>query len=174
MIMLKYLLAFSFLAAPAVAQSRQFDVSVGYNYQNSDQGQGVRTNLNGWYGAAQLDFTQMLALTIEVDNYYGALNGEGEQQQNFVIGPQVTFGSENAKLNPYTYIQGGDQRSSSSSSVEHAFNLQTGGGVQWKLRDNFALQVTPFEYSLVNASSGLTHSFGSKIGISWTVWKQKR
>jgi hypothetical protein len=42
------------------------------------QGAGQEDQLNDWYGAAQLDFTQMLALTIEADNYYGALNGQGE------------------------------------------------------------------------------------------------
>jgi hypothetical protein len=171
---LKCLLAFSLLATPLLAQSRQFDISAGYNYQSSDEGGGMRTNLNGWYGAAQLDFTHMIAITVEADNYYGALSGESERQQNFVIGPQLTFGSEKATLNPYTYLQGGDQRSSSSGSAEHAFNLQLGGGVQWKWSDNFALQATPFEYSLVTASNGLTHSFGSKIGVTWAAWKEKR
>src|SRR4051794_19589750 len=122
--MLKLVFCVFFFASPMLAQSRQLDVTVGYNYQNSDQGQGERTNLNGWFGAAQLDLTHTFAMTAEIDNYFGALNGQGERQQNFVVGPQLTFGSENAKLNPYTYLQAGDQRSSSTGTVEHAFNLQ--------------------------------------------------
>jgi hypothetical protein len=169
--MLKLALCGLLLTSSLLAQSRQLDLTVGYNYQNSDQGQGLRTNLNGWFGAAQFDVSHTLAITAEVDNYFGALHGEGQRQQNFVVGPQLTFGSENAKLNPYCYLQGGDQRSSSAGMVEHAFNLQVGGGVQWKLNDKLALQVTPLEYSLVTAASGPTHSFGSKVGISWTVWK---
>jgi hypothetical protein len=148
------------------------DITAGYNYQNSDQRQGTRTNLNGRFGSAQFDFTHMFAMTAEIDNYFGALNGQGERQQNFVLGPQFTFGSEKAKINSYAYLQGGDQRSSSGSTVEHAFNLQLGGGIQWKLNQKLTLQMTPFEYSLVAANCGLANSFGTKVGIAWTVWEK--
>jgi len=172
--MLKLCLSILVLTTPLVGQSRQLDLTAGYNYQNSDQGQGMRTNLNGWFGSAQFDFTHMFAMTAEIDNYFGALNGQGERQQNFVLGPQLTFGSEKAKINPYAYLQGGDQRSSSDGTVEHAFNLQMGGGIQWKLNQKVALQMTPFEYSLVTANSGPSHSFGAKVGITWTAWEKKR
>ena len=107
--MLKLYLSIFLLTTPLVGQSRQLDITAGYNYQNSDQGQGMRTNLNGWFGSAQFDFTHMFAMTAEIDNYFGALNGQGERQQNFVLGTQLTFGGEKAKINPYAYLQGGDQ-----------------------------------------------------------------
>jgi hypothetical protein len=97
--MLKFLLCSLLFASAIFGQSRQFDVTVGCNYQNSDQGQGQRTNLNGWFGAGQLDLTHTFAAAAESDNYFGPLNGQGERQQNFVIGPQLTFGSEEAKTN---------------------------------------------------------------------------
>jgi hypothetical protein len=41
----------SFMAA--AARPQQFDLADGYNYQNSDQGGSIRTNLNGWYVSGQ-------------------------------------------------------------------------------------------------------------------------
>jgi hypothetical protein len=50
-------------------------------------------------------------VTVEADSYYGNLNGQSQAQQNFVIGPQFTFRDDRAKLRPFLYAQGGDQRS---------------------------------------------------------------
>ena len=59
-------------------RSQQIDLAGGYNYQNSDQGEGLRTNLNGWYVSGQYDLTDHFALTLEADNYYGSVSGESE------------------------------------------------------------------------------------------------
>ena len=174
--MTRFLLALAlFFATPLMAQSsKQFDVTLGYDYQNSDQGEGLRTNLNGWFGSAQFDFTKTFALTAEMDNYYGTFQEKPARQQNFVVGPQLTFGHEKAKAKPFVYLQGGDQRSSSAGNVEHAFNLQLGRGFQLQISERFALQVTPAEYSLVTQSAGVTHSYGAKVGFTWTAWKSER
>jgi hypothetical protein len=155
------------------AQSREVELTAGYNYQNSDQGEGVRTNLNGWYASAQYDLNSFFAMTVEADNYYGNLNGQSQSQQNFIMGPQFTFRADEAKLRPFLYAQSGDQRSVSQDSVAHAFNLQLGGGVQVKLSERFSLQLSPAEYSLVTESTGPTHSFSSKVGVIWTAWKSR-
>lgn len=92
-------------------------------------------------------------------------------QQNFIVGPQFTFGDNETKLRPFVYSQAGDQRSASGGSVDHAFNLQIGGGIQVKLSQRTALQITPAEYTLATPSHMVTHSYSAKIGLSWTVWK---
>jgi hypothetical protein len=50
-------------ALSLLAQSRQLDMTTGYNYQNSDQGQGKRASLNGWFADLQYDLTERLAVT---------------------------------------------------------------------------------------------------------------
>jgi opacity protein-like surface antigen len=162
-----------FLCCPVFAQSHELSLSGGYNYQNSDQGDGIRANLHGWFASAQFDLTSMVSLTAEVDNYYGQAQRQGTTQQNFIAGPQFTFGSEKAKIRPFVYVQVGDQRSASDRNVENAFNLQLGGGVQVKLSDNLSLQFTPAEYSMATPNESPTHSYSAKVGISWTIWKQK-
>jgi hypothetical protein len=133
------------------AQSHQLDFTTGYNYQNSDQGQDVRANLNGWFASLQFDLSDLLSINGEVDNYYGSIQEASAKQQNFVVGPQLTFGPEKAKLRPFVYVEAGDQRSSSSGSVDHSFDLQTGAGVQVKLTERLALQFVPAEHDFGNA-----------------------
>lgn len=61
--------------------------------------------------SAEFDLTNAFSITTEVDNYYRSLRGKNAAQQNFVIGPQLTFRSDKATLQPFVYVQGGDQRS---------------------------------------------------------------
>jgi hypothetical protein len=149
-------------------------ISGGYNYQNSDQGQNVRLNLNGWFAGAQFDVSERISITGEIDNYYGTLAGKSQKQQNFVLGPQFSFGNDESKLRPFAYVQVGDQRSSSAGSVNHAFNVQMGGGIEVKLRARLALVVNPAEYNLATPNGNPTHSYGAKVGFSWTAWKGTR
>jgi hypothetical protein len=80
-----YLLSLAVLTIfPLTARSQQFELAGGYNDQNSDQGQGIRTNLNGWYVSGQYDLNDHFAFTVEADNYYGAVGRQTERQQNFV------------------------------------------------------------------------------------------
>ena len=160
-------------ALSLVAQSHQLDLTTGYNYQNSDQGQGVRARLHGWFADLQYDLTEHLAITGEVDSYYGDSQGESLKQQNFVVGPQFTFRSEEARLRPFLYVQSGDQRSSSAGTITHSFNLQVGGGVEIKLQDRVHLQITPAEYNFALVSGTPAHSYGVKTAVIWTFWKQK-
>src|SRR5258708_26067756 len=146
------------LCPPLMAQSHQLEFTTGYNFQNSDQGSGVRANLNGWFSSLSFDLTHVLSINVEVDNYYGSIQGANSKKQNFVIGPELTFGSETAKLRPLVYVEAGDQRSSYAGMVDHSFDLQVGGAVQVKLSDRFALQFVPAEYDLATPSSGTTHS----------------
>jgi hypothetical protein len=155
------------------AQSHQLSVAAGYNYQNSDQGNGVRVNLNGWFASAQFDFNSTVSLSAEADNYYGFLRGVGVSQQNFIVGPQFTFRPDQAKFRPFVYTQAGDQRSASSGSTDHSFNLQIGGGIQIKLSQRSSLQITPAEYTLATPNHMFTHSYSAKVGISWTLWEQE-
>jgi hypothetical protein len=69
-------------------------------------------------------------------------------------------------------LQAGDQRSSSAGDVEHAFDLQLGGGLQISLTRRLTLQLTPAEYNFALPQAGATHSYSAKVGISWTFWKQ--
>ena len=71
-----------FLCCHVFAQSHELAVGGGYNYQNSDQGNGVRANLHGWFASAQFDLTSMVSLTAEVDNYYGHVQRQSTTQQN--------------------------------------------------------------------------------------------
>jgi hypothetical protein len=162
------------LCPPLWAQSHKLDFTAGYNFQNSDQGSGVRSNLNGWFSSLSFDVTPVLSINLEVDNYYGSSQGASAKQQNFVIGPQFTFGNEEAKLRPLAYVEAGDQRSSFAGNVDHSFDLQVGGGIQLKLNDLFTLQFVPAEYDLATPSSGATHSYTANAGVSWTFWKQNK
>jgi hypothetical protein len=162
------------LCPSLLAQSHKLDFTAGYNFQNSDEGSGVRSNLNGWFSSLSFDVNRALSINLEVDNYYGSSLGASTKQQNFVIGPQFTFGSEETKLRPLAYVEAGDQRSSSAGSIDHSFDLQVGGGVQIKLNDRLVLQLVPAEYDLATPASGATHSFTANAGVSWTLWSQKK
>src|ERR1700710_2262673 len=153
------------LCPPLMAQLHQLEFTTRYNFQNSDQGSGGRANLNGWFSSLSFDLTHVLSINVEVDNYYGSIQGANSRQQNFVIGPQLTYGSEKGKLRPLVYLEAGDQRSSSAGTVDHSFDLQIGGGAQVKLSDRVALQFVPAEYDLATPSSGATHSFTANAGI---------
>ena len=96
-------------ALSLLAQSHQLDMTAGYNYQNSDQGEGIRANLHGWFADLQYDLSEHLAVTAEVDSYYGHSQGESLQQQNFVVGPQFTLRKEEARSRPFVYVQSGLQ-----------------------------------------------------------------
>jgi len=160
-------------ACTAMAQSHQLDFVTGYNYQNSDEGKGLRSNLNGWYASLQYDLNDTIAITAEIDNYYGALRNQYLNQQNYVAGPQFTFRSSTAKLRPFIFIEVGDQRSSGMGNVTHSFDLQIGGGVELQLQDRISLQFTPGQYNLAFESGNPTHSYSANVGIVWTLWKQK-
>jgi hypothetical protein len=92
----------------------------------------------------------------------------------FVFDPQYMFLREETTTRPLLYLQAGDQRSSTGDDVEHAFSLEVGGGMQVKLSEHFAVQLTPAEYSFVQAASGSTHSFSAKVGISRPLWKKAK
>jgi outer membrane protein with beta-barrel domain len=172
--MLKTMILLIAFCLPGLAQSHQLALTGGYNYQDTDQGHGLRTNLNGWFASAEFDLSNTVSITAEMDNYYGSVGSKNTAQENFVIGPQLTFRSDKATLWPFVYVQGGDQRSAFGSDVEHAFNFQLGGGVQLKLNDRVSLELTPAEYSLATPNGIATHSYSAKAGISWTIWKQTR
>jgi hypothetical protein len=157
----------------AMAQSHELDLVTGYNYQNSDEGKGLRSNLNGWYASLQYDLNDTIAITAEIDNYYGALRNQYLNQQNYVAGPQFTFRSSTAKLRPFIFIEVGDQRSSGMGNVTHSFELQICGGVELQLQDRISLQFTPGQYNLAFESGNPTHSYSANVGIVWTLWKQK-
>jgi hypothetical protein len=99
------------ILCPLNGSSHQASVAAGYNYQNSDQRHVVRANLNGWFASAQFDFNNTVSLSAEADNYYGSLRGVGMLQQDCIVGPQFTFGSDRTKVRPLGYTQAGDQRS---------------------------------------------------------------
>lgn len=155
------------------AESHQLDLATGYNYQYSDQGEGSRSNLNGWYTSLQYDLNEMISVGAEVDSYYGSFQHQSLRQQNYVAGPQFTFCSEKAKWRPFIFIQAGDQRSSSLDTVSHSFDLQVGGGLQTKLNGRVSLQLTLAEYNLALQSGNPTHSVSANVGLVWTLWKQK-
>ena len=160
---------------PLAGQSHQLSITTGYNYQNSDQGKGLRANLSGWFSDLQYDLNEHLAITGEVDSYRGSLQGHIVRQENYVGGPQLTLRDEDARIRPFFYIQTGDQRTSSAGSVSHSFNLQMGGGVELKLSSRVALQVTPVEYNLATLEGAtLAHSFGVKTGLIWIIWRPNK
>jgi hypothetical protein len=101
------IIALMLLCSPLWAQSHKLDFTAGYNFQNSDQGSGVRSNLNGWFSSLSFDVTPVLSINLEVDNYYGSSHGASVKKHNFVIDPQFTFGSEEAKLRPLAYVKQG-------------------------------------------------------------------
>ena len=167
------LLVFLGTCRSLMAQSHQLALATGYNYQNSDQGEGVRRNLNGWYASLQYDLNEMVSVTMEVDSYYGSLQGRSLRQQNYIAGPQFTFRDARARWRPFVFVQAGDQRSSFAGAVTHSFDLQIGGGLETKINDRVSLQLTPAEYNLATQSGTLTHSVSANLGVIWALWKQQ-
>jgi hypothetical protein len=134
----------------------------------------MRANLNGWFSSLSFDLTQTFSINVEVDKHYGSTQGASSKQQNFVMGPEITFGGEKSKVRPFVYLEAGDPRSSSAGRVDHSFDLQAGGGLQVKLNDRFALQFVPAEYDLATPNAGATRSYTGKCSISWALWKQNK
>src|SRR3954468_16508602 len=102
--MIRLVLFTMIFSLPIFAQSHEILMTAGYNYQNSDQGNGVRANLNGWFAAGQYGFNNTVSIAAEIDSYYGVIQGQSATQQNFIVGPQFTFRGDEAKLRPFLYF----------------------------------------------------------------------
>jgi hypothetical protein len=152
---------------PAFAQDSKADLSVGYNYQRNDQGNGY-ANLNGWYGAFTWNLSDKVGLAFESDNNWGHFKGQSLNQHTFLAGPSFKFNNQ-GKVQPVIELLAGDQRSSSPGDVNHAFSFQPGLGFDVKLSKKVSLDLQPAGYSLAFPHGNARHSYSAKVGLSFSL-----
>jgi hypothetical protein len=79
---LRYIALLVFLCCHVFAQSHELAVGGGYNYQNSDQGNGVRANLHGWFASAQFDLTTWFRSQLKLITTTVTSNARARHLQN--------------------------------------------------------------------------------------------
>jgi hypothetical protein len=83
--------------ACANAQYKPFDLSVGWNYGYTDQGNGL-ANLNGWYGTGSWEFSPHVGASVEHESFWGALQGSRINQHLWLGGITVKLRRGNPKI----------------------------------------------------------------------------
>lgn len=81
------------LSVPALCQESKADLSVGYDYQYNDQGNGF-AHLHGWYGSATWNLSDRAGFTFETDHNWGTFQGQSLNQHTYLAGPSFKFNSK--------------------------------------------------------------------------------
>ena len=165
------LIAAPVLSARALAQSKKpVDLSVGYSYAYSDEGNGF-ANLNGWYGSLSWEFSKRVAASFEHESFWGDFQGSGANQHVWLGGVTMKLRKGNPKVSPFIQPMGGDTRSNSSGSVQHEPTFQLGAGADITLKGNLSLEIIPAEYTYTHGSGSSLNSYQAAAGFQYSFGK---
>ncbi len=159
------------IGASANAQSKPFDVSIGWNYSYTDEGGGF-ANLNGWYGTATWDFSQRVGASVEHESFWGGYQGSGANQHVWLGGVTVKLRKGNPRISPFVQPMAGATRSSSSSSVQQEPTFQFGAGADISVKGNLSFEIIPAEYTLTHGNGSALNSYQVGVGLQYSFGKK--
>jgi len=157
--------------APVHGQSKPLDLSLGWTYGYSDQGNGF-ANLNGWYGTGTWEFSQRVGASIEHESFWGGFQGRGANQHVWLGGVTVKLRKGNPKVSPFVQPMGGATRSSSSGSIQQQPTFQLGAGADITLKGSLSLEVIPAEYTLTYGNGSTLNTYQAGAGLQYTFGKK--
>src|ERR1700712_5867842 len=140
------------------AQSKPFDLSLGWTYGFTDEGNGF-ANLNGWYGTATWEFSKRVGASVEHESFWGGFQNRGANQHVWLGGVTVKLRKGNPKVSPFLQPMGGVTRSSSSGAVQEEPTFQLGAGADIILKGNLSFEVIPAEYTMTHASGSMLNTY---------------
>ena len=153
------------------AQSKPFDLSLGWTYGFTDEGNGF-ANLNGWYGAATWEFSQRVGASVEHESFWGGFQGSGANQHVWLGGVTVKLRKGNPKVSPFVQPMGGVTRSSSSGTVQQEPTFQLGTGADITLKGKLSLEVIPAEYTMTHGSGSVLNAYQAGAGLQYSFGKK--
>src|SRR6195952_1488909 len=153
------------------AQSKPFDLSLGWTYGFTDEGNGF-ANLNGWYGAATWEFSQRVGASLEHQSFWGGFQGGGVNQHVWLGGVTIKLRSGNPKISPFLQPMGGATRSSSSGTVQQQPTFQFAGGADITLKANLSLELIPAEYTLSHGNGSTLNTYQAGAGLQYSFGKK--
>ena len=146
-------------------------VAGGWGYIWADQGNGERSNINGWFLKPSYNITKNWSVYLDFSNYYGKNSRGAINQHSYTAGVSRTF-PVSAHFKPGVFVQSGDVRVSNAGRITHAFTFLTGASVTVPLKPWLAVSVIPAEYvfgypngqtrNSYNAKASFVFSFGHK------------
>jgi hypothetical protein len=157
--------------AHARAQSKPVDLTLGWTYGYTDQGNGF-ANLNGWYGTATWEFSQRVGLTVEHESFWGGFQGGGVSQHVWLGGITVKLRPASAKISPFLQPMGGATRSSSAGTVQQQPTFQFAGGADITLKGNLSLELVPAEYTLSHGNGSALNTYQAGAGLQYSFGKK--
>jgi opacity protein-like surface antigen len=146
---LPLVLAISFLADVAAAQSSdRVEVFGGFSYVSNDFS-NTASDLKGWDGSANFKIARYIGLDADFSGYYpSTCCGNGAKVHTFLFGPQVSFGLKRVTLFAHfllgdanvLYSPAGSLFSHYNVASENSFTYAEGGGVDFRLMRRVALR----------------------------------
>jgi len=175
------LAAFLLTVVPLLAQEEDyapFEIFVGYNVLHlvGARRAGIDVNVNGWSVEFAHNINSTYGIKAEVSGYYHSRDVSGftvkDSIHSFMAGPKFsTQLSERAKLFEHALVgfvkDSWSVRDAAFSDYDNYFTTGLGGGIDWKITDNFAIRAPQFDYLLFygNSSTG-NSSWTSNIRVS--------
>lgn len=155
---------------PLPAWSQKASVTLGWTYEDDNQGNGF-ANLNGWYGSAAYSVASKLAVTFEHESYWGGFQGISTNQHVWLGGVTWKLATSEHRVIPFLQPVVGDTRSSYAGSIQNNFTFQLAGGVDIKLKGPFSLELVPAEYILVDQAGTPASSYSAAAGLQFSFGK---
>jgi len=176
---------------PSPRERPAYDISVGYAYRSYYPPTSARFGMNGFDVSVDYNiFRRWLSAAAEVTGTYGSQlipTGATPQPTNtslytFMAGPRVYPFGHNHKLTPYFhglfggghvnehFAASGGFGSHNSSDTAKAF--AGGGGVKWRFRENWDINLIQLDYESTYFFSGVgtrggQRNFRATFGISY-------
>jgi hypothetical protein len=157
--------------ACARAESKPFDLSLGWSYSYTDAGNGF-ANLNGWYGTGTWEFSQRVGASVEHESFWGEFQGSGANQHVWLGGVTVKLRPGNPKVSPFVQPMAGVTHSSSSGTVQQQPTFQLGAGADITLKGNLSFEIVPAEYTLTHGNGSTLNTYQAGAGLQYTFGKK--
>ncbi len=156
------------LCLVAGAQAKPVDVSLGWNFSHSDQGDG-HANLNGWYGTATWEESERFGFSFQHQDFWGSFHRLPLNQHAWLIGLTFRVRKGNPRISPFVQTLGGATRSSYAGNIQWEPTIQVAGGAHIRIKGNLSLELIPGEYVLTFTSAAAEHTYQAGVGLQYTL-----
>lgn len=151
-----------------------FDLSVGYNYMHLDDAFPETEHLHGVDASAFVNVTSWLGLGGDFMANFGERSVSGvdvdSQRYIYVFGPRITVWRNNQMRLFVEALAGGvhakvDVDAFRVNVSDDGFAGAAGGGLDWRLNDQWSLRLIQADYLPTNLGDQWQHNFRASTGI---------
>lgn len=158
-----YLALFALLSSYALGQSTpRFDVFGGYSYLRSNGNSITPADGNGWVGSLNWNLKRWIGFKADIGADYCC---NGERENNFLFGPQVTFRHSRADF--FVHGLGGFSYGNPVGAYHSVAAFGVGGGADWKFHPDsrLGLRLVQVDYLGTYYANLAQHNFRYSTGI---------